>query len=52
MARKLSLKKRREEIIKNLQNTIDTESQKVGGGNKELIEKLEFKLEDIIYGKK
>jgi len=52
MARKLSLKKRREEIINNLQNTIDTESQKVGGGNKELIEKLQFKLQDVIEAKK
>jgi len=52
MAGKLSKTKRREEIIKNITNTINKESQKVGGGNKELIEKLEFKLEDIINGKK
>ena len=39
-------KKRIEEIIKNLKNTIRIEKEKVGGGNQELIEKLTHKLED------
>lgn len=37
-------KKRQKEIINLLENTIKVESEKVGGGNKELIEKLEEKL--------
>jgi len=43
--------KRKNEIIKLLTNTIDTEKLKTGGGNKELIEKLEIKLEDVINKK-
>lgn len=39
-------KKRIEEIIKNLKNTIRIEKEKTGGGNQELIEKLTYKLED------
>ena len=30
-----------------LENTIKSESQKKGGGNKELIAKLEIRLEDV-----
>ena len=40
-------KKRQKEIINLLENTIRTEQEKVGGGNKELIEKLQDKLEDV-----
>jgi hypothetical protein len=40
-------KKRREEIIGLLENTIKTEQSKKGGGNKDLIEKLSEKLEDV-----
>ena len=40
-------KKRQKEIINLLENTIKVESEKVGGGNKELIEKLQDKLEDV-----
>ena len=43
-----SKKKRRiNEIIKNLENTIQIEKSKIGGGNSDLIEKLEWKLEDL-----
>ena len=49
--RKLGKKQRKQEIIDNLTNTINSESAKIGGGNKELIEKLQFKLDDAIYGK-
>tara|TARA_B100001939_G_C16888563_1_gene594238 strand:+ start:1093 stop:1245 length:153 start_codon:yes stop_codon:yes gene_type:complete len=40
-------KKRINEIIKNLENTIKIEKSKVGGGNSDLIEKLQDKLEDL-----
>tara|TARA_Y100001938_G_scaffold148704_2_gene233231 strand:- start:1668 stop:1820 length:153 start_codon:yes stop_codon:yes gene_type:complete len=40
-------KKRINEIIKNLENTIQIEKSKIGGGNSDLIEKLEWKLEDL-----
>jgi len=43
--------KRKNEIIKLLTKTIETEKLKTGGGNKELIEKLEIKLEDVINKK-
>lgn len=39
--------KRKKEIIRLLENTIRTESEKKGGGNKELIVKLSNKLEDV-----
>ena len=39
--------KRKKEIIRLLENTIRTESEKKGGGNKELIAKLEIRLEDV-----
>ena len=39
--------KRKKEIIRLLENTIRTESEKKGGGNKELIAKLEIQLEDV-----
>lgn len=40
-------KKRRKEIIELLTNTIQKEQEKIGGGNKELIEKLSDKLEAL-----
>jgi hypothetical protein len=40
-------KKRRNEIIGLLENTINTEKQKVGGGNSDLIEALTRKLNTI-----
>jgi len=49
--RKLGKKQRKQEIIDNLTNTINSESAKIGGGNKDLIEKLQLKLDDAIYGK-
>ncbi len=39
--------KRKKEIIRLLENTIRTESEKKGGGNKELIVKLSNKLENV-----
>ena len=36
--------KRQKEIISLLQSTIKTEQEKIGGGNSEMIEKLELKL--------
>jgi len=38
---------KKNEIIKNLENTIKIEKSKVGGGNSDLIEKLQYKLEDL-----
>jgi uncharacterized coiled-coil protein SlyX len=40
-------KKRQKEIIELLENTIITEHKKKSGGNKELIEKLTKKLEEV-----
>jgi len=40
-------KKRQQEIIKNLTNTIKSEEEKVGGGNKELIASLSKKLQEV-----
>ena len=40
-------KKRKLEIIGLLENTIRKEQEKKGGGNKDLIEKLSEKLEDV-----
>ena len=40
-------KKRQQEIIKNLTNTIKSEQEKAGGGNKELIQSLSKKLEEV-----
>lgn len=45
-------KKRRDEIIGLLTNTIQKEKEKVGGGNKDIIEKLSKKLNQVIEGKK
>lgn len=45
-------KKRREEIIGLLTNTIQKEKEKTGGGNTEIIEKLSKKLEEVREGKK
>ena len=39
--------KRQKEIIGLLENTIKVEQEKTGGGNKELIEKLEIKLQEV-----
>lgn len=44
---KIMSSKRQKEIISLLENTIKTEQEKTGGGNTELIEKLEEKLEDV-----
>lgn len=43
----MSRKKRQEEIIKNLSNTIYLEQEKKGGGNIELITVLRKKLEEV-----
>ena len=43
--------KRKKEIIRLLENTIRTESEKKGGGNRELIVKLSNKLEDVSESK-
>ena len=40
-------KKRVKEIIGLLENTIQKEQQKTGGGNQDLIDKLTIKLEDL-----
>lgn len=39
--------KRKKEIIRLLENTIRKEQEKKGGGNKELIEKFEIKLQEV-----
>ena len=44
-------KKIQKEIIGLLENTISVEKSKVGGGNKELIERLTAKLEKVKEGK-
>tara|TARA_B100000780_G_scaffold109909_1_gene76857 strand:+ start:622 stop:825 length:204 start_codon:yes stop_codon:yes gene_type:complete len=49
--RKLTKKQRRTEIINNLTNCIDIENKKVGHGNKELMAKLQDKI-DILMAKK
>ena len=40
-------KKRQKEIIGWLENTINSESLKINGGNKELVESLKIKLEKV-----
>jgi hypothetical protein len=45
---KLTKKQKREEIRTNLQKTINFEESKVGGGNKELIAKLQLKLDKVL----
>ena len=40
-------KKRQKEIIGLLENTIEVEKSKIGGGNSELIERLTAKLEKV-----
>ena len=45
----MTKKKRREEVIKNLTNTIQSETAKPGG-NMELVEKLTQRLESIKNG--
>jgi hypothetical protein len=41
---KLTKKQKTQEIISNLESTINFEKSKLGGGNKELIEKFQNKL--------
>jgi hypothetical protein len=48
--KKLTKKQRRTEIIKNLTNCIAIENAKVGQGNKELMQKLQDKL-DVLKDK-
>jgi hypothetical protein len=45
--RKLTKKQKRAHIIENLENTIQTETAKAGGGNKELINRFQQKVEDL-----
>ena len=45
--RKLTKKQKRAHIIENLENTIKAETQKVGGGKKELISKFQQKIGDL-----
>jgi hypothetical protein len=45
---KLTKKQKREDIRTNLQNTINFEESKIGGGNKELIAKLQLKLDKVL----
>lgn len=45
--RKLTKKQRRAQIVKNLTETIHTESLKVGGGNKDLMERFQLKLDNL-----
>jgi len=40
-------KERKQEVIKNLTNTIKKESLKIGGGNKDLIAKFQDKLDNL-----
>lgn len=42
---KLTKLQRRKEIIHNLENVIRLENAKTGGGNKDLIDKLQSKLD-------
>jgi hypothetical protein len=42
--------KRKAEVIRDLNITIQNEKNKFGGGNSELIEKLEKKLDSILDG--
>jgi len=49
--KKTMSKKRQKEIIGLLENTISVEKSKVGGGNKELIERLSARLEKVKEGK-
>lgn len=43
--------KRKQEVIKLLTNTIETEKAKGSRGNSDIIEKLTAKLDSIIAGK-
>ena len=45
--KKLTKKQRRTEIIKNLTNCIAIENAKVGQGNKELMKKLQEKIDAL-----
>jgi ParB-like chromosome segregation protein Spo0J len=45
--RKLTKKQKRAQIIENLETTIKSDSEKVGGGNKELMAKFQQKIDDL-----
>ena len=45
--RKLTKKQRRADVIHNLTKTIESENLKVGSGNKELVAKLQDRLDDL-----
>tara|TARA_B100000768_G_C11262499_1_gene369463 strand:+ start:373 stop:576 length:204 start_codon:yes stop_codon:yes gene_type:complete len=45
--KKLTKKQRREEIISNLTRCIENENLKVGFGNKELVAKLQEKIDNL-----
>jgi len=45
----MTKKQRKEEVIKNLTNTIESESAKKGG-NMELVAKLQSRLDSILDG--
>jgi len=45
--RKLTKKQRREDVIYNLTRTIESENLKIGSGNKELVAKLQDRLDDL-----
>lgn len=45
---KLTKTQKRKEIQTNLENTINFEESKIGGGNKELITKLQLKLDKVL----
>jgi hypothetical protein len=47
---KLTKKQKNKEIIFNLESTINFEKSKIGGGNKELIEKFQNKLNQKLKG--
>ena len=40
-------RKRQKEIIGLLENTIEVEKSKIGGGNSEIVERLSAKLEKV-----
>jgi hypothetical protein len=45
--KKLTKKQRREDIIYNLTRSIESENLKVGNGNKELVAKLQDRLDTL-----
>lgn len=42
--------KRKAEVIRDLSITINNEKSKIGGGNQELIEKLQKTLDSVVDG--